>query len=97
MSIILGRSVFETRVLYDTGTSNISGGGGGGGGNGVSALRYCRKCRVFIEWPVNIGNVSKLRVKDLRFYLGRHYIDASTCTGEWSVERNMEGGGMSVV
>ncbi|XP_018026964.1 uncharacterized protein LOC108682328 [Hyalella azteca] len=46
----------------------------------TNVRRNCHKCSVFLQWPVNVAAVSALRVKDLRFYLSRHHINASTCT-----------------
>ncbi|KAF2362723.1 Zinc finger FYVE/PHD-type [Trinorchestia longiramus] len=71
----------QTASSFVAGLNNFANSLINAGSTGSSNVRRnCRKCQVFLQWPVNVAAVAALRVKDLRFYLSRHQINASTCT-----------------
>ncbi|KAK4301259.1 hypothetical protein Pmani_026592 [Petrolisthes manimaculis] len=42
--------------------------------------RRCNKCVVLAQWPLDISDVTALRVKDLRHFLHSRHINTNTCT-----------------
>jgi len=41
--------------------------------------KFCRRCRVFNQWPLDKRSLSNLRVKDLRWYLERRHVNVAHC------------------
>uniref|UniRef100_A0A0P4W8E6 RING-type domain-containing protein n=1 Tax=Scylla olivacea TaxID=85551 RepID=A0A0P4W8E6_SCYOL len=47
---------------------------------GAGGTRWCHKCLVLTQWPLDLSEVTALRVKDLRQFLHSRYINTATCT-----------------
>ncbi|XP_071541068.1 uncharacterized protein [Panulirus ornatus] len=47
---------------------------------GIGGLRICNKCLVLTRWPLDISEVTALRVKDLRQFLHSQHINTAACT-----------------
>lgn len=48
----------------------------------AGGTRWCHKCLVLTQWPLDLSEVTALRVKDLRQFLHSRRINTATCTGE---------------
>ncbi|KAG0729986.1 E3 ubiquitin-protein ligase RNF34 [Chionoecetes opilio] len=47
---------------------------------GSDGMRWCNKCLVLTQWPLDLSEVMALRVKDLRHFLHSRHINTATCT-----------------
>ncbi|XP_045617445.1 uncharacterized protein [Procambarus clarkii] len=47
---------------------------------GMGGTRRCNKCLVLTQWPLDISEVTALRVKDLIYFLHSQHINTAACT-----------------
>ncbi|KAG7166220.1 uncharacterized protein LOC121869608 [Homarus americanus] len=47
---------------------------------GMCGTRKCNKCIVLTQWPLDVSEVTALRVKDLRHFLHSRHINTTACT-----------------